>query len=126
MNFLKSVVKKTLGEKRARELRQIENRVVYRGTARYCPCCHSHCRKFLSFGIRLRRDVRCPFCGSLERHRLISLYLEQRTDLFDGRRKKVLHVAPEAPLSDVLENTDSIDYLSAGLGRQGVRKHMIR
>jgi SAM-dependent methyltransferase len=124
MKILKSVVKKPLGEKRAGELRQIANRVAYRGTARYCPCCDSHCRKFLNFGIKIRHDVRCPFCGSLERHRLISLYLAQRTDLFDGRRKKVLHVAPEAPLSDVLENTDSIDYLSADLGREDVMAAM--
>jgi SAM-dependent methyltransferase len=117
-------VGKALGEKRAGELRQIANRVAYRGTARYCPCCDSHCRKFLSFGLKIRHDVRCPFCGSLERHRLISLYLEQRTDLFDGRRKKVLHVAPEAPLSEVLENTDSIDYLSADLGREDVMAAM--
>ncbi|MBW2495419.1 MAG: methyltransferase domain-containing protein [Deltaproteobacteria bacterium] len=124
MKALKSLAKKMLGERRARALHQIACRIAYRGTARYCPCCDSQCRKFLSFGIETRHDVRCPFCGSLERHRLISLYLEQRTDLFDGRRKKLLHVAPEAPLSSAIERADYIDYLSADLDRPDVMARM--
>jgi len=37
----------------------------------------------------------CPRCGGLERHRLVWLYFARRTDLFDGRSKRVLHIAPE-------------------------------
>ena len=124
MRFLKSMLKKILGTQRARALRPIVNRVVYAGTARYCHCCDSQCRKLLSFGLRKRSNARCPFCGSLERHRLISLYLERKTDLFDGRPKKLLHVAPEAPLSDLFESADYIDYLSADLERGDVMTAM--
>jgi SAM-dependent methyltransferase len=54
-------------------------------------------------------------CGSLERHRLMYLYMTQKTDLFSGNRKRMLHVAPEAQLSRLFQETDCIDYLSADL-----------
>jgi SAM-dependent methyltransferase len=37
----------------------------------------------------------CVHCGALERHRFVWLYLNRKTDLFDGRTKRMLHVAPE-------------------------------
>lgn len=115
MKTLKSVVVKTLGRKRVWELRKTLNRVAYSGTARHCPCCSFDCRKFLSFGLVTRPDAKCPICGSLERHRLVSLYLKQKTDLFDGRPKKLLHVAPETQLSILFDGESYIDYLSADL-----------
>jgi SAM-dependent methyltransferase len=54
-------------------------------------------------------------CGALDRHRLIHLYMTQKTDLFGGDRKKMLHVAPEYQVSRLFEETDCIDYLSADL-----------
>jgi hypothetical protein len=50
-------------------------------------------------------------CGSLERHRLILLYLRTRTDLFDGRTKRMLHVAPEPELTHLFATAGGIDYL---------------
>lgn len=44
-----------------------------------------------------RRNARCPKCGSLERHRLLWLYLERETDLLK-RPARLLHVAPEPAL----------------------------
>jgi ubiquinone/menaquinone biosynthesis C-methylase UbiE len=43
------------------------------------------------------------------------LYLTQKTDLFSGNPKKMLHVAPEAQLSRLFQEADRIDYLSADL-----------
>ena len=63
---------------------------------RYCPVCSTFSDVFLEFGRKRRPDARCPCCGSLERHRLVWRYFESRTDLFNGRGKRVLHVAPEA------------------------------
>ena len=108
-------MERTLGSRRGRELRKIVDRVAYIGTARYCPCCASQCRKFLGFGLVTRPDAKCPICGSLERHRLICLYLKEKTDLFDGRPKKLLHLAPEAPISIMFDREIYIDYLSADL-----------
>lgn len=75
--------------------RGILNRNRYKGTARHCPICGFDASKFLSFGVNSRDDAMCPNCESKERDRFAWLYLNQKTDLFDGKEKKVLHVAPE-------------------------------
>jgi SAM-dependent methyltransferase len=41
--------------------------------------------------------------------------MTQKTDLFSGSRKKMLHVAPEAQLARLFQDADCIDYLSADL-----------
>jgi len=61
-----------------------------------CPVCESSYREFLPYGrIKARKNALCPKCQSLERHRLIYLYLRERTDFF-SRKLNVLHIAPEA------------------------------
>ncbi len=52
-------------------------------------------RKFLSYGYEIQRpNVLSPSTLSLERHRLLWLYLQNETDFFTSK-KKVLHMAPE-------------------------------
>jgi 2-polyprenyl-3-methyl-5-hydroxy-6-metoxy-1,4-benzoquinol methylase len=43
------------------------------------------------------------------------LYMTQKTSLFDGNQKKMLHVAPEPELSQLFQKADYINYLSADL-----------
>ena len=77
--------------------------------------------RFSDFSIRAirrppaQRGARCPVCGSLERHRLSLKYMVERTDLFDGRPKRMLHVAPERQLSKIFQAQKYIDYLSVDL-----------
>lgn len=90
----------------------------YRGKARYCPICEHYSRTFLAYGLRpkpIRPDVRCPNCGSLERHRVMWIFLKERTDLFTGGRKRLLHIAPERVFADRFSADDAIDYLSGDL-----------
>ncbi|QDT37431.1 class I SAM-dependent methyltransferase [Stratiformator vulcanicus] len=42
-------------------------------------------------------------------------YVRERTDLFDGRPKRLLHVAPESHIAAILKGVPNIDYLSADL-----------
>ena len=52
-------------------------------------------RKFLPYGYGTQRpNVLSPSTLSLERHRLLWLYLKEETDFFTSK-KKVLHMAPE-------------------------------
>jgi len=62
-----------------------------------------------------RPDARCPWCGSLERHRCEWLYLVRKTDLFDGRNKTVLHLAPEACLETLFRQRFDKTYVTADL-----------
>jgi SAM-dependent methyltransferase len=89
-------------------------KITYHGNQRYCPVCDSFSRRFKATGIELRNDAQCPHCGSLERHRFLWCFLKRRTELFDGKSKSMLHIAPEpcleAPLKDRIRN-----YLTADL-----------
>lgn len=93
-------------------------------TRRYCPVCDRTAGAFLEFGRKRRADARCPNCGSLERHRLVWRYFERRTDLFDGRSKRMLHVAPEACFLQPFERAFGAGYVAADLSRPGAALRM--
>ena len=115
MKTLKSAARAAIGYERRKQLRRAAAKCAHFGLARSCPCCKSYLRSFKAYGLVPRLEARCPICGSLERHRLMYLYMTRKTDLFNGRRKKMLHVAPEPELSQWFQKTEYIDYLSADL-----------
>ncbi|MEA2142786.1 MAG: hypothetical protein QOI64_1216 [Solirubrobacteraceae bacterium] len=83
-----------------------------------CPLCEKTARRFRPFGggTIKRPNAQCPHCGSLERHRLLWLYLRDETDLLGAERpRRLLHIAPEAVLRERLIDRPQIDYLSADL-----------
>ncbi len=90
----------------------VAQQVVAQGV--YCPCCKGQFQLFKPFGTPSRANAMCPNCSSLERHRLMQLYFERKTNLF-AAPLKVLHFAPEACFSSVLDNNPLIDYISADL-----------
>lgn len=69
----------------------------------------------MPFGAPLRNDAQCVHCGSLERHRLTWLFLEQKTDFFDHQPKKMLHVAPEPVFEQLFSKELGEGYLTADL-----------
>jgi hypothetical protein len=89
--------------------------VWYRGRGRWCPVCGQSSRKFRPGGTVARQDAKCPRCGALERHRFVWLYFTRQTDLFDGRPKRVLHVAPEQCFEARLQARLGAGYLTADL-----------
>jgi len=68
----------------------------------------------LPFGVVQRKNAQCPRCGSLERHRLLWLYLQSRTNLFSAKHR-LLHVAPEPVLQQHIQAHPDIDYVSADI-----------
>jgi hypothetical protein len=87
----------------------------YHGNARYCPICQKTSARFRPFGDPPRNDAHCPHCFSLERHRVTWLFFERNTDLFDGRPKRMLHVAPEPGVQRRLKHQLGSGYLTADL-----------
>lgn len=110
MSVLRSAVKLLY-----RLLPQRLRRVLFRGDERYCPLCESSVRRFYTAGLSARPDARCPVCGALERHRLFRLVAGEKTDLFDGREKRILHIAPEEAIERLVRGLPNVDYLSADL-----------
>ena len=91
-------------------------RLLFLGKKRYCPVCQSQVRKLLRAGARNQRsDARCPICGSLERHRFVWSFFQNKTGLFDPPLKQMLHIGPGSALEPRLKKAPHLDYLSADL-----------
>lgn len=90
--------------------------ILYRGNAVECPICKHSFRKFLPYGSKVayRKNALCPSCLSLERHRLLWLFLNKRTDLF-GKKKKMLHIAPEQCFHKKFKSSRNIEYVTGDL-----------
>jgi SAM-dependent methyltransferase len=84
----------------------------YSGNKVYCPCCDTNLRCFIRYGAA--GGSMCPRCDSLDRHRLLWLFLHNRTDIFRDRLR-VLHLAPEFIIEKELRASPNLDYTSADL-----------
>ncbi|MDG1528671.1 MAG: methyltransferase domain-containing protein [Polaribacter sp.] len=72
-------------------------------------------RKFLPYGYEKQREnALSPSTLSLERHRLMWLYLRDETDFFSAE-KKVLHMAPEQCFLPLFSKQKNLDYTTADL-----------
>lgn len=72
-------------------------------------------RKFLPYGYENQREnVLSPSTLSLERHRLLWLYLKNETDFFSSS-KKILHFAPEQAFYKRFRNLKNLDYTTTDL-----------
>ena len=85
----------------------------YIGDQVTCPCCNGHFRNFMTI-TQNQWDRACPKCLSHSRHRLMSLYLKNRTNIFSNNLK-VLHIAPEYALYRTLRSSSNLEYISADL-----------
>jgi SAM-dependent methyltransferase len=94
---------------------------MYQGDGHHCPVCGSSIRAFMRFG--LLPDEWCPVCMAMRRHRMLWLFLRERTDLFDGRPKRMLHIAPESALAVRLRQVPGLDYITADLSAPDVMYH---
>lgn len=74
-------------------------------------------RMFLPYGYgKQRNNALSPSTLSLERHRLLWLYLKKETDFFTSKvKKKVLHFAPEQAFYKLFRNQKNIDYTTTDL-----------
>lgn len=72
-------------------------------------------RKFLPYGYGTQRaNALSPSTLSLERHRLMWLYLKNETDFFTAH-KKVLHIAPEQCFLKLFKQQKNLQYITADL-----------
>jgi SAM-dependent methyltransferase len=72
-------------------------------------------RKFLPYGYgKQRENALSPSTLSLERHRLMWLYLKNETAFFSAE-KKVLHMAPEQCFLSIFRKQKNLDYTTADL-----------
>ena len=67
-------------------------------------------RKFISYGYnKVRKNALSPSTYSLERHRMLWLYLKNETEIF-SRKIKLLHFAPEPAFHGIFKKSNNISY----------------
>lgn len=90
-------------------------KVFYLGDNVKCSVCGKHYRKFLPYGyVNQRSNALCPNCLSLERHRLLWLYINNKTNLFTDNLR-FLHIAPELCFINKFKNSNNLTYHTADL-----------
>ncbi len=97
-----------------------------------CPFCKNENIDFEPFGFEFeilsklkvvgggkRDNARCPICFSMDRERLVYLYLKNFTNIFTDSLS-VLHVAPEKRLRDKIRTNEKLNYITADLQKKFV------
>ena len=73
-------------------------------------------RKMLPYGaLNMRENALAPSSLSLERHRLMWLYLKERTNFFTADQLRMLHVAPEQCFLKRFRNQKNLEYITGDL-----------
>ena len=74
-------------------------------------------RKFLPYGYsKQRKNALSPSTLSLERHRLMWLFLKNETSFFTSSQKiKTLHIAPEQCFLKIFKKQKNLDYITSDL-----------
>jgi SAM-dependent methyltransferase len=114
-------------EGRLRAVRNLLFRAAFFGNGCTCTNCGNTYRRFMAQGAKGRlferhrisgmgykKNVRCPFCKANHRVRLLQLFFDLRTDIYD-RPVRLLHISPHRFLARVLREKSNIDYVSGAL-----------
>jgi SAM-dependent methyltransferase len=114
-------------EKLSRLVRRLRRWSQVKGIQYQCPMCKFYLARFTPYGVAnplfeakqvvgggFRDQARCFVCGSLDRERLIYMYLKHHTR-FLKTPSTILHFAPETMLSNALKSVKSHNYISADI-----------
>jgi SAM-dependent methyltransferase len=85
-----------------------------------CPVCENSVVEFTIIG----GTAWCPICWAAERHRVDWVFLREHTGLLDRVPKRLLHVAPELPMTARFRSVPNISYLSADIANPWAMERM--
>lgn len=90
--------------------------VLYKGNKFQDPIDGRKYRKLLPYGYHTTREnALAPGSLSLERHRLMWLYLQHETNFFTQEKLKVLHIAPEQCFYTRFKKQKNLEYTTLDL-----------
>jgi len=126
-NKIKKILKAMIPSRLRPRIRLAYKKIRFFGLRHLCPFCKSRLGRFLPYGLTFpvltekkvvgggyRLNTLCPVCDSFDRERLLYLHLVHKTEIF-SKPQKVLHIAPEVRVRNVLTGKANIDYLTADL-----------
>lgn len=117
LKLLKQIYKTCLSERSRIQLHHFKHSIrglFYSGNQVHCVCCKNSFSKFLTYGNIRRKNAACPSCNTLERNRILLLYLQEETNFFIDKLS-VLHFAPEFKLERIFRTQSNLDYISADI-----------
>lgn len=117
LQIIKKIYKSILSEKTRIKLHHIRFFIrgfFYSGSKVTCVCCNKSFTKFLPHGNVKRQNAVCPSCNTLERNRVLYLYLRDRTNFFYDKLS-VLHFAPENKLERIFRKMKNLRYISGDI-----------
>lgn len=116
--MLKRIYKSLVPEKARLSIRRSLNKthsIFYLGNNYSCNLCGKSFRKLKSKGNReIRFNAECPYCGSVERTRLLLFYLEKETTFFT-KENHLLQIAPHWQLRKIFRQLKNIHYVNGDL-----------
>lgn len=93
---------------------------IYRGEAYLCPCCG---RGFKVLLYTPYMTAMCPYCLSMERYRLLCLYLDRRMG-FGSAPARMLDIAPMWCFQEYCRARGNIEYVSIDIRSPLAMRHM--
>ncbi|MCR6641798.1 MAG: class I SAM-dependent methyltransferase [Sporocytophaga sp.] len=117
LKHIKKIYKTILTEKTRIKLHYIKFYIrgyFYSGSKVTCVCCNKSFTKFLPHGNVKRQNAVCPSCNTLERNRVLFLYLRDKTNFFHDQLT-VLHFAPEYRLEKIFRKMKNLNYTSGDI-----------
>ncbi|MFO7868923.1 MAG: class I SAM-dependent methyltransferase [Bacteroidales bacterium] len=116
--MIKTLYKKLLSEKKRNTLTELIHKLIspiYYGNTFYCNCCNKKFSTFLTKGNIPRSHAQCPFCGSLERTRVLEFYMQNELDIYSREHISILHIAPESVLFHKLNKLKNVTYIDGDI-----------
>lgn len=115
---IKKIYKSIVSEKKRVNIRLFIEKLMYHiylGSNFHCNCCGKNFRKLKSKGTTERLNAKCPYCFSLERTRVLDLYLKEELGIYEKSGMKILHFAPENCLSRKLSSIENVVYVDGDI-----------
>jgi SAM-dependent methyltransferase len=119
-------------------IKKIRNKVFqlfHPGKKYYCLYCQKTYSKFLHEGVKAdvfkkykvagggyKKNTRCPYCGSVDRARLLALFFKLRTDAFQNKTE-ILHISPNTDIADYLNQNPTVNQVVGALYPQAFSRY---
>lgn len=118
---IKALLKAILPDSVSTFIRKFKER-KYSGTGVQCNMCQSTFKTFAPKGLVKRKNARCLNCGSLERHRLVWRYINEKTNFRSKAKVRLLHFAPEKNFLTIFSKLDHVEYVPCDLTPERYQK----
>ncbi len=98
---------------------------LFRKNKVQCPICWSEYPEYGPFGLSPYKNRMCYKCGSLERHRLIWLFMKDQYNALEYGTS-LLHFAPEKIFRDIFHNSKKVGYYPCDLHPENFNFHVFK